>query len=174
MKFRLLPVAATAMLALSACTGGRGSSGPSPAPGGPPAALVEAAKCMRANGLPQWPDPVRRPDGRWGWPDDAPEVTAPPACEELMRQGKSGQQPSRRPLSAADMTLLRKWADCVRAHGIADWPDPDADGQFDPPARLRPLASNQELAAVSRACEALEPPGGIGMKPDAEKSRAAD
>jgi hypothetical protein len=164
MKFPLLPVAATAMLALAACTGGGGDpSGPTPPAAVAPTALAEAARCMRDNGYPDWPNPMRYPDGHWGWPDSAPQVPAPPACEPLMREGKSAQRPSRRPVSAEDMVKLRQWAACVRAHGIPDWPDPDADGLFDPPARLKPIDGNAEFDAATPPCDPLMPAAGVGM-----------
>ena len=63
------------MLALTACTGGGGgSAAPSPTHGPAPQALADAARCMRDNGYPEWPDPVRYEDGHWGWPDSAPDV----------------------------------------------------------------------------------------------------
>jgi hypothetical protein len=174
MKFRLLPVAATAMLALSACTGGGGgSAAPSPTHGPVPQALVDAARCMRDNGYPDWPDPVRYEDGHWGWPDSAPEVHGAPECENLMRQGKAAQVPSRRPVSAAEMAQLRQWADCMRTHGIPDWPDPDSNGQFDPPVRLKPLESNPDLDAANRACVSLEPADGIALKAGTGPSKPA-
>ena len=168
MKFRMLPVAATAMLALTACTGGGGGgdrAAPSATPGAAPKALLDGAQCMRDNGFPEWPDPVPYSGGRWGFPDSAPDVSPlPPACDALMRQGKDAQAGSRRVVSAEDMLKLRKWADCVRAHGIPDWPDPDAAGQFDPPARLKPFESNEDLNRATAACESLEPADGIAMK----------
>jgi hypothetical protein len=163
MKFRMLPVAATAMLALTACTGGGGgSAAPGPTGGAVPKALVDAAKCMRDNGFPEWPDPVRLEDGHWGFPDSAPQVAAPPACAELFRAAKSAQRPSR---AAPDLAKLRQWAACVRAHGVVDWPDPGSDGLFDPPARLKPIEDSPELNAATGPCESLEPPGGIGFVP---------
>ncbi|GAA4245711.1 hypothetical protein [Dactylosporangium darangshiense] len=170
MKFRMLPVAATAMLALTACTGGGGGgdqAAPSATPNAAPKALLDAAQCMRDNGFPEWPDPMRYSDGHWGWPDSAPQVQQPPAaCSTLMRQGKDAQAGSRRAVSPEEMVKLRKWAECVRAHGIPDWPDPDAAGQFDPPTRLKPLDGNEDLQRASEACVALEPADGIAMKAD--------
>jgi hypothetical protein len=48
------------------------------------------------------------------------------------------------------MTKLRRFAQCMRAHGLSDWPDPKADGSFDLPQRLR--AGKQVFKTQLAAC----------------------
>jgi hypothetical protein len=127
---------------------------------------------MRDNGVPNWPDPVRLENGRWGWPDSAPDVQPPAACADLFNRGKQQQQASAKPVSDAEMTQLRTWAACVRSHDVPDWPDPDSDGTFNPPARLQPLDQNSTLLNANRACASLEPPGGININPGAQPTKS--
>jgi len=118
---------------------------------------------MREHGYPDYPDPVRFDDGRWGFPDSAPNVDPPDACRSLFVSGKNEQRPKPN-ADAAYMAQARKFADCMRTHGATDWPDPDSDGYYDPPARL--LEKNSADAdKAHKACDSQQPPGGWQQKP---------
>jgi hypothetical protein len=139
-------VAALAVIgALTACgSGGRATTGqrtPSGAASADTAAVArEAVRCIRAHGLPNFPDLVYdQQSGTWTIPagtQKPPRSVAAPCMSILDRlPGKKRQ----RPLSAADIAKLRRLAQCLRQHGLADWPDPNAEGEFPLPARLRHL-----------------------------------
>ncbi|MFG2043533.1 hypothetical protein [Dactylosporangium sp. NPDC048998] len=119
---------------------------------------------MRENGYPDWPDPVRFEDGHWGFPDSAPNVQPPSACARLFIAGKNEQGP-KPPTSAEYLAQARRWAGCMRAHGLPDWPDPDSEGYFDPPEHLR-AKDNVEQHNATNACTSQEPPQGTFMKPN--------
>jgi hypothetical protein len=157
MRLRMLAIAGTAVIALVGC-----SHHPSNNEGADNrSTFFDAAKCMREHGYPDYPDPVRY-DDRWGFPDSAPDVEPPEACRNLFFTGKDEQDP-RPTVDAAYMTQARKFADCMRTHGLAGWPDPDSDGYFDPPAPLVAKTNDTFFNALD-ACSTQQPPGGWRRK----------
>lgn len=86
------------------------------------------ANCMRANGLPNFPDP--NPSGGFDIssaagvnPSSQGFQAAQAKCQKYMRLpgGVGGPLPPANPQS---LTKLRKIAVCMRAHGISEFPDP--------------------------------------------------
>ena len=53
------------------------------------------------------------------------------------------------------MHKLRTWADCIRANGLAGWPDPDGDGIFHPDPM--PAEDDPNWRKADTACRSLEP-----------------
>ena len=98
----------------SAGATGSGSTAPSP---------LTFARCMRANGVPNFPDP--QPGGgaifsTAGINPLAPAFKAAQAkCQKLMPHG--GAEPA---FSEQALVEVRKVAVCMRAHGISEFPDP--------------------------------------------------
>ena len=61
--------------------------------------------------------------------------------------------------SAASYSARLAFAQCVRAHGVSNYPDPGSNGQE--PANAKQLAkANSQFPAASRACAHLIPSGG--------------
>ncbi|HLX20240.1 MAG TPA: hypothetical protein VKR23_08815 [Gaiellaceae bacterium] len=57
-----------------------------------------------------------------------------------------------------------EYARCMRTHGVANWPDPNAQGVFDK-SKLTSLqlgASEARIAAAQEACRGFLPNGGSG------------
>ncbi|MEO6858719.1 MAG: hypothetical protein ABI323_09045 [Solirubrobacteraceae bacterium] len=125
-------------MAIAAC----GGSGSGPSAGGATTATgnnspVAVSKCMRANGLTNFPDP-RMGSGGLGFPgglfmssdgtltvDGAsfggPALkTAEKACKKFLPSG-GGPPP---PISASQKRAALANADCMRKHGVPDFPDP--------------------------------------------------
>ncbi|WP_063828611.1 hypothetical protein [Actinopolymorpha alba] len=113
-----------------------GSSGPAPSPTSSLSVLeqgIKYAQCMRAEGLP-WPDPevdgdtvrLRGLDSSKGAVDADTLHKAEEACKQ-----------DRPVLNAPDMELklegALEYARCMRAHGVENFPDPDANGGFQLP-----------------------------------------
>jgi hypothetical protein len=118
-------VVATALgcaVALAAC-GGSSSSSKSAAKNAVLADALKFSNCMRAHGVPNFPDPVGGgfsfPIGS-GFNPFAPGVKAAQhACRGFMPGG--GPPPE---ASAQDKERLVRLAACMRAHGVTGFPDP--------------------------------------------------
>jgi hypothetical protein len=121
--------------------------------------LLAVARCMRAHGYPGFPDPIEL-NGEWGFPASAPNPRErPAACERFVGQAKGDNGG----VSAADMAKLRSYAQCMRREGVADWPDPDADGGFQLPTRLQGSSGARLGRAQQSACRRYLPDA-LGMK----------
>ena len=97
------------------------------------------ARCMREHGVPE-ADPQVQPNGdvRVGGGYDKHALdqdvlsTAIEACKQY--------EPDLSGLPAADRELkldgAREYSRCMRAHGVEDFPDPDANGRFQLPQEM--------------------------------------
>lgn len=159
---RCLPCAAgiaaallTFGLLITACSG-------SPAGRRPPDSLGQAliyARCMRAHGVPTFTDPVQGANGQVSQNlgnQNSPQVrSAEQACTSVAPGGSTGAPP----LTAAQQHAYLRWAACMRAHGVPDFPDPTFPGgqvQINVPADAR---TNGTLQSAVPAC-ARGIPGG--------------
>jgi hypothetical protein len=121
-------IAIALVLLATAC----GSSPPASVPAAVQTANSQAvaySRCMRAHGVPDFPDPA----GRGGVPKVTPQQAgvsnarfqlAQRACAPLL-QPSAAQAPQ-------IMTGLLKFARCMRSAGIAAWPDPTTDRSGQP------------------------------------------
>jgi hypothetical protein len=170
MNRRLLPLAALALIAvvalISAC-GSNAPAGSSTASGsgaGNTATTqkrVKFAECMRGNGVPKFPDPGA--SGQFtidqianGTSLDTSSPTfahALGACKSLEPSGFEGGTRSTQQQSAA-----LKFARCIRANGVSDFPDPAAGQPLVDTNRI-PSASTSSgmsiLNAAMQKCSAL-------------------
>jgi hypothetical protein len=100
--------------------------------------LHAAAECIREHGVPDYQDPVVGP-GDVVYSDQRSLEKVPPsvvndveqACRSLA--AAANWDPSQRPHPTAQM--LRdgvREAQCFRAHGLPNWPDPKPSDTFDP------------------------------------------
>ena len=124
--------ASAAANAGAATTSASSSPGSSPSPAQPDQNLLNFARCMRANGVPNFPDP--QPGGGFSFPvSPAPAFAAAKAkCQKLLPNG--GAPP---PFESQALVQLRQIAVCMRRHGVPDFPDPvraPASGPPNPPA----------------------------------------
>lgn len=112
------------------------------------------AQCMRENGYPEFPDPgpdggLRiRVDGR-----SAPGfMAAQEACRDLAPRGLASD--------GADQERIEQlvnFAQCMRDSGVADFPDPDSQGQFN----LRDLDVDIESATTRAAMDECRQAQGV-------------
>ena len=127
---------AHAATAPSARIASSGATGPS----GLQAQELAYSTCMRANGVPDFPDP--RPGGGWNVQTSSGiDLTSPlfekaqAKCQKLLPGGGAG--PAFNPQAGPQ---LLKVASCMRQHGIPDFPDPTrapANGSLSSIARHR-------------------------------------
>ncbi len=113
---------------LAAC----GSSKPSGSRGPSAAAFIRFADCMRANGVPTFPDPqggggIQIPTGSGIDPQSPAFQSAQKVCFKLLPGGgplHGGQASEQRKL------MMLHLSQCMRRHGFPSFPDPTAN----PPA----------------------------------------
>jgi hypothetical protein len=116
-----------------------------------------AAECIRAHGAPNFPEPTQNPQtGKWGVPPGTrkPPRSAATACRSILSQipeAKGDGEREQRPLTAAEMAKGKQFAQCMRQHGLADWPDPNATGEFVLPGRYERLGKRGLLSQLN-AC----------------------
>ena len=148
----------TAAVALLAAACGSPSSAGSPNAAGPassPSAagssatsqsVVAYSQCMRANGVPKYPDPASGgglPKGNAAAFDvsNSTYQAAEHTCQHLLPTSGSFDQLSHQCIQAGDcppalvqqmLTADRKFAQCMRSHGVPNWPDPTLDASGAP------------------------------------------
>jgi hypothetical protein len=112
-------LAAACTVGLAACGVTTGSSGTTSASanGGP---ALQFAKCMRAHGVSGFPDPSAQGVQIQGLDPNAPVFqAAQKAC------AKYGPSPDSLPKpTAAEQRAALRFAECMRVHGVPNFPDP--------------------------------------------------
>jgi hypothetical protein len=128
--------------------------------GAPKASMLAYSRCMRAHGIANFPDPnadgnlsVEGDKGSNLDPNSAAFKAADAACKSLL---PAAQAPPKN-MKAQNL----KYARCMRAHGISDFPDPNPDGGLrvtaSPGSDLDP--NNPQYKAASEACKKYQPGG---------------
>jgi hypothetical protein len=86
------------------------------------------SKCMRENGLPDFPDP--KPNDGGGFSLSLPEGTDRAKVEEAEKKCKQFMPNGGQPQKASPEMIenARKMAQCMRENGFPDFPDPDENG----------------------------------------------
>jgi hypothetical protein len=127
--------------------------------------LRQYASCLRAHGLPGFPDPVVQSNGHPVFPVSAPDVpqTAQQSCRTVIARIPPNYTATT-PVSTGDFQKLLRLARCIRAHGVPDWPDPNALGEFPIDARIQQGGKRLFWPAL-HACARLnpDPSGGINV-----------
>jgi hypothetical protein len=171
MNRRLRPLAGVAVIAIVALISACGSNTPaaSSTAGGSGANNTTAAtqkgvkfaECMRSNGVPKFPDPsasgqftIDEIANGTSLDTSSPTFTqALDACKSLEPAGFEGSARSTQQQSAA-----LKFAQCIRANGVSDFPDPAAGQPLVDTNRI-PSASTSSgmsiLNAAMQKCSAL-------------------
>jgi hypothetical protein len=155
-------VAALAGAALTGCSvvhSAPGGAAPATESSSSPDSTVAAiVACYRAHGDPSFPDPVYDPgDGRWHFaisPGSVPMATRQ-ACQHLLPVASASP-----PVPQAQFQKLVQLAECLRAHGVPNWPDPDPDGSFALPPSWTKSPSWQ---SATTACQRYFPSGGLNV-----------
>jgi hypothetical protein len=116
-------------------------------------------QCMRAHGLPTFPDPSSqgKPFGAQSWqqagidPQSPQAQSAQRACARLM--------PTPSPAQLAQMTTeLVRYAACMRAHGVPNFPDPSTSANGGPSLGLTPgIVDSPDFQPAEQACHSVDP-----------------
>jgi hypothetical protein len=117
---------------------------------------VEFAQCMRDHGVRDFPDPD--PSGALtidaiangsSLDVNAPAFTqAISACKDLQPPGFTGDT-----RSAQQQEAALEFAQCVRDHGVTDFPDPTPDGPLVDTNRIPSSARNGGMTALNAAMQ---------------------
>jgi hypothetical protein len=162
-------------LSMAGCGGGDGDDGvatasrgasakPSSSTGGAGRSEQQSAltyaQCMRANGVPKFPDPD--PNGDMGVDldklgvDKAKFDAAHQKCKHYLPNGGEPQKPDPQALEQ-----MRQYAKCMRENGVPKFPDPDANGGIAlTPDKLGMDPLGPQMKAAEKACEKYRGGGG--------------
>lgn len=118
------------------------------------------ATCIRSHGVPNFPDP--KPGGGFNItnnPNDPQLQGAQQACQNLL-PGGGQQETSGGNFTPQQQAQLLKYAQCMRAHKILNFPDPTSKGL----GSLNGIDMNSpQFQSASQACQPLLPnQGGSG------------
>jgi hypothetical protein len=162
----LAHAAALLALGLVACGIGPQSRPAAARPSANPAQVAhQFSQCVRDHGQPDFPDPTLDAQGRPQLPDGVqkPDTSILQACASILDQLRTTANHGQ---PTPDPAMSRRFAQCMRAHGIDDWPDPDASGRFTfPPSLAGNLKTGprwqQIQAAWNGPCKQYNPSGHI-------------
>jgi hypothetical protein len=168
-------IAAAALVLLAACGGSPSSTDPGRSPssagsGGSPSAggsLLAFSHCMRSRGVPDFPDPqpgatnAKFPSAQRLGVSSSVYQAADDACQHLLPAGVDDQFP---PAEVQQLLIgMRQFSQCMRSHGVANWPDPSVDSEGRPVFDLsdhgfsRTEAHSPQLGAKEAECQNLMP-----------------
>jgi len=177
----LLPVGVAALALLgTACSGGTtprvaslgsststtaaGAQAGTPSPGALVADLDRYATCMRAHGVPDFPDPVisQSANGETVQAVKVPATGQSPAFKAAANACKSLRPPAPTPppITPAQQQAYLSAAACMRSHGISGFPDPvfsGGDVRFPIPAGMDP--NSPQFLQARQTCQKLIPAG---------------
>ena len=172
MRRTLRPLVALAVLALlgaacsnsSADSGGSGGSAPK---NNARTQAVKFSECMRANGVSGFPDPDASgqltidavANNSSVDPNTAAFKQALSACKALEPSGFTGQK-----RSPQEQDNALRFAQCIRDHGVRDFPDPAPDDPLVDTNRIPSASENgvmSILSAAMRQCRDLAAAAGV-------------
>jgi hypothetical protein len=124
--------------------------------------LVKYSQCIRANGVPDFPDPG--PDGRMQIKLDpkngARLEAAQQACKDKRPRGMAAMD---QPMTPERMQSLIGFARCVRGKGVNGFPDPSPDGSFEIKSSMLDLSARQAQQALE-SCRQSNPIDGLMIR----------
>jgi hypothetical protein len=121
---------------------------------------------MRSHGVPSFPDPtsnggisIQVQPGNGMDPNSPAFRSAQRACQSLLPAGKT----SGGSVSPAVRAQILRYAACIRAHGVPNYPDPTFDGNAVNFGNLSGISPNSPAyQSALRACASLNPMNGHG------------
>ena len=120
---------------------------------------LKYAQCMRAHGVTNFPESDSGPQTGPPINLSSPQyLAAQKACASLAPKG-GGNAPTQNPQNQAQAL---KFAQCMRAHGVPNFPDPGSNGGFNlgPAGGSGGLDPNSpQFQKASQACQSLMPAG---------------
>jgi hypothetical protein len=170
----LLLALITLGVGLAACGGGASKAAsiagcsPSgcPSPGASAALEVIAVKwsgCIRAHGVPDFPDPTIGSNGLPNWtanpndPNSSVDSPGFPAARRACQHDLPHLGPQTSAQKAAANAQALKYATCMRASGVPDFPDPNGQGLIQIQNATGSLEANSpQFEKADQACKSLD------------------
>jgi hypothetical protein len=132
---------------------------------------------VRSHGVPNFPDPgsggtLPKTDPQRLGVSDSQLQAAQRACRHLLPNADSSQQQDQQCFLAGNcsqalvqqvLTAQRKFARCMRSHGVPNWPDPTLDSEGRPGFNLVPVGITHSqthappILTKMNECERLDP-----------------
>jgi hypothetical protein len=123
------------------------------------AGTLAFARCMRSHGVPNYPDPNRsglvKESLRQLGVSSSRFQSASSGCSHLLPNGGSG--PNRAQVQQVRAQAL-SFSQCVRSHGVPNFPDPASDGRIPDPATVGISQGSPKFEAANQACGRYRPP----------------
>jgi hypothetical protein len=167
----VLVAGAAAIALLATACGGGGSTSSTPGVMGLSGLTNEAlayAKCMRSHGIPNFPDPTVQDNAHSkgvGFnipsgvdPHSAQYVSASKLCQKQTGFGRISAAQMQ-----AGMNAMLKYSECMRSHGITNFPDPQENSHqigFSSTAMAAIDQNSRQFKAANKTCQPLLPGGG--------------
>jgi hypothetical protein len=132
---------------LAACSGSPSSAGSRAGGSAGSTSAIAYSACMRSQGVPNFPDPVSgegipKGDAQQFGVSSTQYQAAQQACQSLISAtGGSAQQQEQQCIVASDcspaavqrlLNVMREFSQCMRSHGVPNFPDPSTDSQGQP------------------------------------------
>jgi hypothetical protein len=123
---------------------------------------LQYAQCMRENGVPDYQDPG--PDGgvKIDGKADPAKAKALMEAQGKCRQYAPGVSSDGSGPSEADVENIRKYAQCMRANGVPNFPDPDSQGRITVDSEGGLKLDSPEFKAADEKCASLKGSPGSG------------
>jgi hypothetical protein len=124
--------------------------------------MLKYSQCMRSHGLPNFPDPVQESGGGVSLslkkgsgldPGSQRFKAAESACRKL-----SPKHGNDKPIPAAEQQKFLRYSQCMRTHGVPQYPDPKFSGggvELRMPPGLGP--DSPSVQAAQQACKSMSP-----------------
>jgi hypothetical protein len=131
-------------------------------------AVLEYARCMRENGVPDFPDPEWSANGeaKMATPEGVDKETLDAAHTECKRLMPNGGEP--REMDPELTAKLRAFSKCMRENGVPGFPDPRPGGGIAVEAGPDLDPNSAEYKAAEEKCNKILPDGGRGGSTDQE------
>ena len=126
----------------------------------------ELVACARSHGMPNMPDPSIDSQGQAHFPAGTakPSQATQQACQSIYNRLPASVRTN---ASAPDIQMGIKFAQCMRSHGLTDWPDPNADGSYPLPPDLQAQSKSgplwDRIKTAWDACRTFDPSGSISV-----------
>jgi hypothetical protein len=123
---------------------------------------VAFARCMRTEGVSHWPDPnssgvfdKSKLTTKQLGASSSQVQAAQSACNHLLPNGGSGPNASQ---VRQERARGLHFSQCVRSHGVPNFPDPGSDGRIPDPATVGINQGSPKFEAANQACRKYRPP----------------